>query len=130
MRISFFVAMLVVSVCTLPIQAKKKRQLKEKDMDGYVMVYHKDADHGLHMAYSWDGFTWTALNDDKPIMAGDTIAVQKGIRDPFIYRAPDGAFCVAMTDLHVFGKRDANVAGEKLGYIGFFVAQRVGNGVQ
>ena len=106
MRISFFVAMLVVSVCTLPIQAKKKRQLKEKDMAGYVMVYHKDADHGLHMAYSWDGFTWTALNDDKPIMAGDTIAVQKGIRDPFIYRAPDGAFCVAMTDLHVFGKRD------------------------
>ena len=39
-------------------------------------------------------------------MAGDTIAEQKGIRDPYIFRAPDGAFCVAMTDLHVFGKRD------------------------
>lgn len=58
-----------------------KRNLTEKDMAGYVMVYHKDADHGLHMAYSWDGFTWTALNDDRPIMAGDTIAVQRGIRD-------------------------------------------------
>ena len=78
----------------------------EKDMAGYVMVYHKDADHGLHMAYSWDGFTWTALNGDRPIMAGDTIAVQHGIRDPYIFRGPDGGFCVAMTDLHVFGQRD------------------------
>lgn len=49
---------------------------------------------------------WEAFNDDKPIMAGDTIAMQKGIRDPYIFRAPDGAFCVAMTDLHVFGQRD------------------------
>ena len=78
----------------------------EKDLGGYVMVYHKDADHGLHMAYSWDGYEWTALNDDKPIMAGDTIAEQKGIRDPYIFRSPDGDFCVAMTDLHVFGQRD------------------------
>lgn len=79
----------------------------EKQMAGYVMVYHKDADHGLHMAYSWDGYTWTALNDDLPIMSGDTIAVQKGIRDPYIFRNPkDGTFLAAMTDLHVFGKRD------------------------
>ena len=83
-----------------------KRNLTEKDMAGYVMVYHKDADHGLHMAYSWDGFTWTALNDDRPIMAGDTIAVQRGIRDPYIFRGPDGGFCVAMTALLVFGQRD------------------------
>lgn len=90
---------------TLSLSGKTKNP-SEKDMAGYVMVYHKDADHGLHMAYSWDGYSWTALNDDKPIMAGDTIAVQKGIRDPFIFRAPDGTFCAAMTDLHVFGKRD------------------------
>jgi hypothetical protein len=106
MKNILFSAVLAVLFCAMPMQAKKKKQFREKDMAGYVMVYHKDADHGLHMAYSWDGFTWTALNDDRPIMAGDTIAVQKGIRDPFIFRAPDGAFCVAMTDLHVFGKRD------------------------
>lgn len=81
--------------------------LAEREMAGYVMVYHKDADHGLHMAYSWNGYIWTALNNDLPIMAGDTIAVQKGIRDPYIFRNPkDGSFCVAMTDLHVFGQRD------------------------
>ena len=106
MKNILFSAVIAVLFCAMPMQARKKKQQREKDMAGYVMVYHKDADHGLHMAYSWDGFTWTALNDDRPIMAGDTIAVQKGIRDPFIFRAPDGAFCVAMTDLHVFGKRD------------------------
>lgn len=79
---------------------------KEKDMAAYLMVYHLDEDHGLHMAISRDGYSFTALNDNLPIMAGDTIAGQKGIRDPHIYRGPDGAFYLAMTDLHVFGKRD------------------------
>ena len=74
--------------------------------DSYLMVYHKDQDHGLHMAYSRDGYTWTALCNDKPIIAGDTIAEQHGIRDPHIYRAPNGAYYMAMTDLHVFGVRD------------------------
>lgn len=85
---------------------KLETRLSDKKMAGYVMVYHKDEDHGLHMAYSWDGYRWTALNDDKPVMAGDTIAEQKGIRDPYIFRSADGGFCVAMTDLHVFGQRD------------------------
>ena len=95
-------------LASLTALAQKKTKIPtERQMAGYVMVYHKDADHGLHMAYSWDGYTWTALNDDQPIMAGDTIAVQQGIRDPYIFRNPnDGAFLVAMTDLHVFGKRD------------------------
>ena len=79
---------------------------QEEKMEAYLMVYHKDQDHGLHMAYSEDGYTWTAFNDDKPIIAGDTIAEQRGIRDPHIYRGKDGAYFLAMTDLHVFGVRD------------------------
>ena len=63
-----------------------------KQPTAYLMVYHKDQDHGLHMAISRDGYTWTALNDDKPVIAGDTIAGQRGIRDPHIFRGPDGAF--------------------------------------
>lgn len=78
----------------------------EADMSAYVMVYHKDETHGFYMALSNDGYTFTALNNDNPVMAGDTIADQKGIRDPHICRGPDGAFYVAMTDLHVFAKRD------------------------
>ena len=75
-------------------------------MGAYVMVYHKDADHSLHMALSRDGYSWTALNNDRHIVNGYSIAQQRGIRDPHIYRAPDGTFYVPATDLHVFGKRD------------------------
>ena len=84
---------------------QKQKAPREKDMDAYLMVYHKDADHSLHMAVSYDGYTWTALRDDKPVISGDTIAVQHGIRDPHIFRGPDGAFYLAMTDLHLFSPR-------------------------
>lgn len=106
MKKTLTVLMAVLAIVATADAKGKKKIPSEKKMAGYVMVYHKDADHGLHMAYSHDGYTWTALNDDKPIMAGDTIAEQKGIRDPFIFRGPDGGFCIAMTDLHVFGQRD------------------------
>lgn len=76
----------------------------EDELTAYLMVFHKDKDHGLYMAYSNDGYIWTALNNDRPIMSADTIAEQKGIRDPYIFRTPDGGVCMAMTDLHVFGQ--------------------------
>ena len=79
---------------------------QEKDMSAYLMVFHKDETHGLYMAVSRDGYTFTAMNDGEPVIAGVTIAYQRGIRDPHIYRGPDGAFYLAMTDLHVFAKRD------------------------
>ena len=81
------------------------KKCNTEKMEAYLMVYHKDGDHGLHMAISHDGYQFTALNDDKPVIAGDTIAMQKGIRDPHILRAPDGTFYMAMTDLHIFGQR-------------------------
>jgi beta-xylosidase len=79
---------------------------QEKDMSAYLMVFHKDETHGLYMALSPDGYNFTALNNGKPVIAGDTIATQKGIRDPHIFRGPDGGFYLAMTDLHVFAKKD------------------------
>lgn len=78
---------------------------QEKDMSAYLMVFHKDDTHSLHMALSNDGYTFTALNDGKPVITGDTIADQKGIRDPHIYRGPDGAFYMSMTDLHIYAKQ-------------------------
>ena len=46
------------------------------------------------------------MNEGKPVIAGDTIAEQKGIRDPHIFRGPDGAFYLSMTDLHIYAQRD------------------------
>jgi hypothetical protein len=85
--------------------AQKNYKPKEKDMSAYLMVYFKDATHGLYMALSKDGYSFTDVNNAQPIMAGDTIAEQKGIRDPHIYRAPNGVFYLAMTDLHIFAQK-------------------------
>lgn len=76
----------------------------EKDMGAYLFTYFSDPTHSLFVATSRDGYSFTAVNNGEPILAGDTIADQKGIRDPHIYRGPDGAFYLAMTDLHLFAK--------------------------
>ena len=85
--------------------AKPKKVLTEKDMGAYLFTYFSDPTHGLFMAISYDGYTFTAVNNAEPIISGDSIAQQHGIRDPHIYRAPNGKFYIAMTDLHIFGKQ-------------------------
>lgn len=78
----------------------------EQGMAAYLMVYFKDDTHGLYMALSADGYSFTDVNNGLPIMAGDTLAEQKGIRDPHIYRGPDNNFYMVMTDLHIFAQKD------------------------
>ncbi len=78
----------------------------EKDMGAYLFVFFSDPTHSLFMATSHDGYEFTAVNDGKPVISGDTIAEQRGIRDPHIYRGPDGKFYMVMTDLHIFGQRN------------------------
>ncbi|MBN2611042.1 MAG: glycoside hydrolase family 43 protein [Bacteroidales bacterium] len=78
---------------------------QENGMAAYLLVYFTDPTHSLFMAISTDGYTFTDANNGQPIVAGDTIASQKGIRDPHISRGPDGAFYIAMTDLHLFAKQ-------------------------
>lgn len=103
MKKSFFLfSLMLLSLCA---SAHSPNLSKKPRMGAYLMVYHKDADHSLHMALSRDGYNWTALNGDAPIVRGDTIAQQRGIRDPHIYRGPDGAYYIVATDLHLFGQR-------------------------
>lgn len=98
-----------------------EKQVQDK-MAAYLMVYFKDNDHSLHMALSKDGKSFTDINEGEAVIAGDTIAEQKGIRDPHIYRGPKGNFYLAMTDLHIFAKRDGlretewQREGEKYGW--------------
>jgi len=112
MRTLHFPCILIVALLLLSLEAanaqKKRKVFTEKDMAAYLMVYFKDDTHGLYMALSKDGYSFTDVNNAKPIIAGDTIAEQKGIRDPYIYRAPNGMFYLALTDLHIYG--------QKLGY--------------
>lgn len=89
-------------VLSMPAFAQR---LSEKDMSAYLLVYFTDETHSLHFAVSRDGYTFTDVNNGKPIIAGDTIAEQKGIRDPYILRGKDGWFYMAMTDLHIYAKQ-------------------------
>jgi hypothetical protein len=77
----------------------------DKDLTAYLMVYFKDETHCIYFATSADGYTFTGVNAAQPIFLGKDLAEQKGVRDPHIMRGPDGAFYLAMTDLHVFGQR-------------------------
>ena len=91
---------LYLIILTLPVIAQNN-----VSKGAYLLVYFKDNTHSLYFALSNDGYTFTDVNNGYPVVGGDTIASQKGIRDPHIARGPDDAFYLAMTDLHVFGKQ-------------------------
>lgn len=105
MRILLILTTALIFFANQTLAQKKSRIPKEKDMSAYLLVYFKDDTHGLYMALSSDGYSFTDVNNAKPVIAGDTLALQKGIRDPHIMRGPDGAFYLAMTDLHIFAKK-------------------------
>lgn len=94
----------IVIVSTLE-KPKKISPIKEKDLGGYLLVYFKDQNQSAYLAVSQDGYTFTDINKGQPIFIGSRLAEQKGVRDPHITRGPDGAFYLAMTDLHIFGQR-------------------------
>lgn len=77
----------------------------EQELGAYLLVYFNDDTHSLHFALSSDGYSFTDVNGGRPVMDGREISEQKGIRDPHIYRGPDNAFYLAMTDLHIFAQK-------------------------
>lgn len=51
-------------------------------------------------ALSDDGYNWTPLNNGKPVIASDTIALTGCVRDPHILRCEDGkTFYMVVTDM-------------------------------
>jgi hypothetical protein len=87
------------------VKPKGAHQLSEKDLGGYLLVYFKDQTQAPYFAISRDGFTFTDVNEGQPVFDSSQLAEQKGVRDPHMSRGPDGAFYLAMTDLHIFGQR-------------------------
>ena len=68
------------------------------------MVSFREQYHDIFFALSSDGYTFTDVNGNKPVLLGIDLAEQKGIRDPHIFRGPDG-FYMAATDLHIHAQR-------------------------
>ena len=109
--LAFLACILIPSSCG-------QRLPSEKDMEGYLMVYFLEYSHNLFFAVSRDGYTFTDVNGGEPVMRGDTLALQKGIRDPHLYRGPDNAFYLAMTDLHIYAQEEGlrDTQWEREGY--------------
>lgn len=79
---------------------------KKSDFGGYLFAYFegsgdRDTQEQLRYAVSLDGFNWTALNNNMPIVASKDISQTGGVRDPFILRKAknDGYYMVA-TDMY------------------------------
>lgn len=54
----------------------------------------------IRYALSDDGFNYRSLNEGRPVVASDTIALKKSIRDPYITRSHDGkCYYMVMTDM-------------------------------
>jgi hypothetical protein len=63
----------------------------------YLFSYFKgNGEDGLHLAYSRDGLTWTALNNDKSFLK-PVVGISKLMRDPCIIRTKDGMFHMVWT---------------------------------
>lgn len=53
----------------------------------------------IRYALSEDGWNYTPLNNGNPVIASDTIALKKAVRDPHILRGQDGYFYQVVTDM-------------------------------
>lgn len=98
-------AVLLLTLCLNAVARLHSSDPDERGMGAYLFAFFKDDSHSLYLAVSYDGYQFTAVNDGNPVMAGDSIAEQRGIRDPHVVRTPNGWYLAAMTDLHVYGKQ-------------------------
>ena len=63
----------------------------------YMFSYFKDnGQDGLHLAYSIDGYKWTALDNDSSLLQ-PAVAKDKLMRDPCIIRGADNRFHMVWT---------------------------------
>lgn len=71
-------------------------QAQQSDSVYIFSYFNNNGKDGLHLAYSDDGFKWTALNNDrsllKPVLSKDSL-----MRDPCIIRGNDGLFHMVWT---------------------------------
>lgn len=56
-----------------------------------------NGEDGLHLAWSEDGYAWTALNGGRSVLAPRIGSKEKLMRDPCVLRGPDGIFRLVWT---------------------------------
>ncbi|MGL6226472.1 MAG: glycoside hydrolase family 43 protein [Thermoguttaceae bacterium] len=94
-----FLFLFALSFSALSTLSAEEAQDKGSDdsQEVYLMSYFLDnGQDGLHLCWSKDGLTWTALNGGKSLLP-PTVGENKLMRDPSIVRGPDGTFYMVWT---------------------------------
>ncbi len=82
------------------ISDKLKEEIPIRDLlpeKCYLFAYFTDSDRaGVHLAWSMDGFTWSAVNGGRSILQPLPGATNL-LRDPFLAAGPDGLFHLVWT---------------------------------
>ena len=97
------------------------RELTEDDYVGYLLVTFtgEGSANGeqvyMSLAPEGQGFNFQSLNGNQPILS--SIASEKGVRDPFVYRSPEGdRFFIIATDLKVNNRPEGGWRNTPKGY--------------
>ena len=76
---------------------------EEKDYVGYLFTYFTGnhiSEEAICFGVSMDGYSFYALNDNKPVLDSKVISSTGGVRDPHILRCEDGnTFYMVATDM-------------------------------
>lgn len=90
------------------------RATEEKDYVGYLFTYFTGnhiSEEAVCYAVSMDGYTYWALNGNKPVLDSKVISSTGGVRDPHILRCEDGkTFYMVVTDMVSGNGWDSNRA--------------------
>ncbi len=85
-----------------------------EEYEGYLFVYftgNRVAEESIHFAVSTDGYRYTALNGNQPVLDSKEISSTGGVRDPHILRGEDGkSFYMVTTDMTSSKGWDSNRA--------------------
>ena len=69
----------------------------QQNDEAYLFSYFMgNGEDGIHLAYSYDGLKWEALNDNKSYLTPE-VGSDKLMRDPCVISGPDGKFHMVWT---------------------------------
>ena len=93
---------LLISLSIKTIAATNGNTLHEKkaQYSKYLFAYFpSNSNENIYYALSDDGFKYTPMNGGNRVVAADSIAIKKGLRDPHLLRGNDGWFYMVATDM-------------------------------
>ncbi len=93
---------IMAAMAAMTAQPASAAQAEEQDSCYLFAFFSNNSPAGeqIRFALSDDGLNYRSLNGGRPMVASDTIALKKSIRDPYICRGRDGrTYYMVMTDM-------------------------------